>query len=193
MWKYQWNLKHINVTGVIMVCCPLVTVMSDSLPPHGLQPAMLLCPWDFHKNTGVGCHFLLQGIFPIPGIKPVSPELADRFFTTEPPGKPNGYLVKLDCIFQDTIKSDSDTISSRNYKCDVLLGWEKWSIQIIHKSTCGPGKNRSIFPRKKFSFPWKPQSTKGGQWPQRRNLAYVERAGFTIGWSKTLCEAPHAH
>ena len=105
----------------------------------------------------------------------------------------HGYLVKLDCIFQDTIKSDSDTISSRNYKCDVLLGWEKWSIQIIHKSTCGPGKNRSIFPRIKFSFPWKPQSTKGGQWPQRRNLAYVERAGFTIGWSKTLCEAPHAH
>ena len=25
----------------------------------------LLCPWDFPgKNTGVGCHFLLQGIFP---------------------------------------------------------------------------------------------------------------------------------
>ena len=24
-----------------------------------------LCPWDFPgKNTGVGCHFLLQGIFP---------------------------------------------------------------------------------------------------------------------------------
>ena len=32
--------------------------------PHGLQPARLLCPWDFPgKNTGVGCHFLLQGIF----------------------------------------------------------------------------------------------------------------------------------
>ena len=30
-----------------------------------LQPARLLCPWDFPgKNTGVGCHFLLQGIFP---------------------------------------------------------------------------------------------------------------------------------
>ena len=26
---------------------------------------MLLCPWDFPaKNTGVGCHFLFQGIFP---------------------------------------------------------------------------------------------------------------------------------
>ena len=38
--------------------------MSDSLRPHGLEPANLLCPWDFSgKNTGVGCHSLLQGIF----------------------------------------------------------------------------------------------------------------------------------
>ena len=35
------------------------------LRPHGLQPARLLCPQDSPgKNTGVGCHFLLQGIFP---------------------------------------------------------------------------------------------------------------------------------
>ena len=28
----------------------------------------LLCPWDFPgKNTGVGCHFLLEGIFPTQG------------------------------------------------------------------------------------------------------------------------------
>ena len=28
------------------------------------KPARLLCPWDPPgKNTGVGCHFLLQGIF----------------------------------------------------------------------------------------------------------------------------------
>ena len=32
--------------------------------PHGLQPARLLSLWDFPgKNTRVGCHFLLQGIF----------------------------------------------------------------------------------------------------------------------------------
>ena len=30
------------------------------LQPHGLQPARLLCPWNFPgKDTGVGCHFLL--------------------------------------------------------------------------------------------------------------------------------------
>ena len=41
-------------------------VMSDSLRPHGVQSARLLCPWDFPgKNTGVGCHFLLQSAFNI--------------------------------------------------------------------------------------------------------------------------------
>ena len=35
--------------------------MSDSLPPHGLYPTRLLCPWDFPDNsTGMDCHFLLQ-------------------------------------------------------------------------------------------------------------------------------------
>ena len=32
--------------------------------PHGLQPTRLLCPWDSPaKNTGLGCHLLLQGNF----------------------------------------------------------------------------------------------------------------------------------
>ena len=32
----------------------------------------LLCPWDCpSKNTGVGCHFLVQGIFPTQGSNPV--------------------------------------------------------------------------------------------------------------------------
>ena len=31
------------------------------LQPQGLQPIRFLCPWNFPgKNTGVGCHFLLQ-------------------------------------------------------------------------------------------------------------------------------------
>ena len=36
--------------------------------PHGLLLARLFCPWDSPgKRTGVGCHFLLQGIFPSQG------------------------------------------------------------------------------------------------------------------------------
>ena len=41
------------------------------LRPRGLWPASLLCPWDTPgKNTGVGCHFLLQGIFWNQGLNP---------------------------------------------------------------------------------------------------------------------------
>ena len=35
--------------------------MSDSVRPNRQQPTRLPCPWDSPgKNTGVGCHFLLQ-------------------------------------------------------------------------------------------------------------------------------------
>ena len=44
------------------------SVVSDSLRPHGLQPARFLSPWHSPgKSTGVGCHLLLQGIFPTQG------------------------------------------------------------------------------------------------------------------------------
>ena len=47
------------------------SVVPDSLRPHGLQSTRFLCPWDFPgKDTGVGCHFLLQGIFPTQGSNP---------------------------------------------------------------------------------------------------------------------------
>ena len=37
------------------------SVVSDSVRPHRRQPTRLPLPWDFPgKNTGVGCHFLLQ-------------------------------------------------------------------------------------------------------------------------------------
>ena len=42
-------------------CCEVASVMSDSVGPHRRQPTRLPRPWDSPgKNTGVGCHFLLQ-------------------------------------------------------------------------------------------------------------------------------------
>ena len=41
--------------------CQVTSVMSDSVRPHRQQPTSLPHPWDSPgKNTGVGCHFLLQ-------------------------------------------------------------------------------------------------------------------------------------
>ena len=64
---------------------PVASVVSSSLRPHGLELTRLLRPWDSPgTNTGVGCHFLLQGLFPTQGSNPnlLSPALAGRFFTT---------------------------------------------------------------------------------------------------------------
>ena len=53
------------------VCAFSYSVVSDTLWPCGLGPARFLCPRDYLcKNTGVGCHFLLQGILPIQGSNP---------------------------------------------------------------------------------------------------------------------------
>ena len=42
-----------------------------TLWPHGLSPSSLLCPLNFPgKNVGVGCYFLLQGIFLTQGLSP---------------------------------------------------------------------------------------------------------------------------
>ena len=58
------RLKH-TLSAVFPLChangCCCCAVVSDSVRPHRRQPTRLLCPWDSPgKNTGVGCHFLLQ-------------------------------------------------------------------------------------------------------------------------------------
>ena len=61
---------------------------ASSLQSHRLQPTRLLCLWDcLCKNTGMDCHFLVQGLFPTQGSKFVSTEFAGEFFTTALPGK----------------------------------------------------------------------------------------------------------
>ena len=64
------------------------SVMSDSLWPHGLQHARLLCPWIFPGKNTEWVAISFSRNLPNPGIEPlspVSPVLVGRFFTTEPP------------------------------------------------------------------------------------------------------------
>ena len=50
-------------------CCLVAKSHPTLLSPHELLPTRLLCPWYFPgKNTGVDCHFLLQGILLTQGL-----------------------------------------------------------------------------------------------------------------------------
>ena len=63
---YQMCIKHDFIYIYVCVCvccccCSVTSVVSNSVQPHRRQPTRLPCPWDSPgKNTGVGCHFLLQ-------------------------------------------------------------------------------------------------------------------------------------
>ena len=73
--------KPRRMTTTAGVCS---AVSDHGLWPHRLQPIRLLCPWDFlGKNTGVGRHFLLQGIYPTQGSNLCLLHWL-RFFTMEP-------------------------------------------------------------------------------------------------------------
>ena len=68
---YKIRKKVMKMSFNSSVSC---SVMSDSLQPHGLYLIRFLCPWNSPgKNTGVGCHALLYGIFPTQGLNPGLP------------------------------------------------------------------------------------------------------------------------
>ena len=63
------------------------SVMSDSLQSHGLQPARLLCPWDFSRQEySSGSPVPSPGDLPNPDIEPRSLELQGDSLSSEPPG-----------------------------------------------------------------------------------------------------------
>ena len=52
-------------------CCQVASVVSGSVRPHTRRLTRLSHPWDsLGKNTGMGSHFLLQGIFLTQGSNP---------------------------------------------------------------------------------------------------------------------------
>ena len=84
------------------------SVVSDSLRPHGLQHAMLLCLWGFYRQeywSGVPCP--PPGDSPNPEIELRPPVLQADSLSTEPPENPHAKFpstpasVAIMCCFFD--------------------------------------------------------------------------------------------
>ena len=90
-WYYQ--IRNWATDKMMIHACSVTSVVFDSLWPHGPGPAKLLCPGDSPgKNSGVGCHTLLQGIFPTQGSNLHLLCLLHwqaRSLPLAPPGKPH--------------------------------------------------------------------------------------------------------
>ena len=60
---------HTHTHTHMYICCCLVTQSCPTLVTAWTVARHAVCPWDFPgRNTGVGCHFLLQGIFLTQGL-----------------------------------------------------------------------------------------------------------------------------
>ena len=77
-----------NELGEVTQSCPTLC------DPVDCSPLRLLCPWDSPgKNTGVGCHFLLQGIFLTQGSNPGLPHCRQTLYPLSRQGSPRAVVV----------------------------------------------------------------------------------------------------
>ena len=68
----------------------LVVVLCDTLWPHWLTALQAPLPMEFTgKSTGVGSHFLLQGLFPTQGSNPSTPHCRQVLYFLSRQGSPN--------------------------------------------------------------------------------------------------------
>ena len=107
-----------------------VRVLVAQLWPHGLEPARLLCPWNSPgRSTGVGSHFLLQGIFLTQGSNPRLLHCKQLLLPCMPP-TPRTILSQNCPALQFLTQSEAERkqISSVVSSCSVL-GWfvtQRW-------------------------------------------------------------------
>ena len=94
------------------LCCALLSRVGHFVTPWTRArqaPLFMEFPRREHQN---GFHCLLQSIFPIepvspvfPGIEPMSPALAGRFFTTEPSLKPTRVTLYFPSLRPESVIS----------------------------------------------------------------------------------------
>ena len=96
------------------------SVVSSFLQPHGWGTAIFLCPWNSPgKNTGVGSHSFLQGIFPTPRDRTCISCTADRLFTI--------WTTREVLIYH----------SLNHFQCLLIANipnWWKWSCSVMSNS-----------------------------------------------------------
>ena len=142
------KLIKLDIKDLCILCvCVSHSVMSDSLWLHGLYIACHApLSVKFSKQEyWSGWPLPSPGNLSNPGIEPmssVSPALAGRFFTTEPPGKP---LTLLKGIQNNTVTLENSlvvsyktkhTLNHLNQQLHCLVFIQRKCIGYIHTKTC---------------------------------------------------------
>ena len=133
---YLRNIRKTNHSERVCCCCccrQVASVVSDSVRPHGLQPTRLLRPWDSPgKNTGVGCHFLLQcmKVESKSEVAQLCPTLSDPMDCSLPGASIHG-------IFQARVLEWVATaFSTERVYCGVFTVSKRWPLHTVLSLCC---------------------------------------------------------
>ena len=130
--------------------CSVTSVLSDSSWPYGLQPARLLCPWDSPgKNTGVGCHPLLQESSQPRDQSLVSCIAGRQFFAAEPSEKRIATYIPLNNLICFLLQRGTSSVEDP-YHSDPLLAQDMvtslWVCMIIKVKSYWTKHSHKSFP-----------------------------------------------
>lgn len=124
-----WDLED----RICLCVCVSRSVMSDSLPPSSLppeEPARLLSPWNsLGKNTRVGFHSLLQGIFPTQGLNPGLLHCRQFLYHLSHQGSPGFvYSQRNKCLMIDFEHQPVDFLETSSREPRKLLSIVRWFL-----------------------------------------------------------------
>ena len=129
------------------------SVVSKSLRLHGLWPSSLLCPWDSPgKNTGVGCHLCLQGIFLTQGSNPGLLHCRRMLYRLSYQGSPSWLLESVKVQLVTRLVGKAKKNGTAESKVTLLCGLgRKWSTSAGSSLSVVSGRSspflESAFPR----------------------------------------------
>ena len=134
LWISSHHLFLVNIPYSAAKCCLVALVVSNSVWPHRRQSTRLRHPWDPPgKNTGVGCHFLLQcmKVKSESEVTQSCPTLSDPM-DCSPPGSSIHEIFQASVLKWDAI-AFSDALFQRSF-----ISWLIYSVSetIIPKHEC---------------------------------------------------------
>ena len=110
------------------------TVMSDSVRPHRWHPTRLPRPWDSPgKNTGVGCHFLLQCVKSESEVAQSCPTLSEPMDDSLPGSSVHG-IFQARVLEWGAIAFSGRSSQNRSTSASsvLLVGAQAWIIVILN-------------------------------------------------------------
>ena len=113
------------------------SVVSDSLQPHGLQPARLLCPWGFSRQEyWSGLPWPPPRDPPNPGVDLRSPTLQADSLPSEPLGKSNLIICNGIILGLLAVKGEYSAVDVEWGGCWVLETATLWEAEELNVSVC---------------------------------------------------------